>query len=288
MIHGRSEDRARALQEELGDATAYVLGDVGDPAVCELAVRETVDRFGAIHCISNNAALTWRATLAETDAETFDRMIAVNLRAPILVIRAAQPHFLQQGFGTVVNIGSVNALCGQPNLLPYSAAKGGLATATRNMANALADNRIRVNQLNVGWVTSPNEIALQQSEGHADRLGEASTRNLRTDGPSAGSGRGGGARGVLAVGPVGPGQRLRVRAGAVFGHRPFQRKPIAQHMIGPCCSRAPRLESRLVRISAFSVAAIYATLCRCGDGPAATDAVPVAILDDRDFGRRHA
>ena len=165
MIHGRSEDRARALQEELGDAAAYVLGDVGDPAVCELAVRETVDRFGAIHCISNNAALTWRATLAETDAETFDRMIAVNLRAPILVIRAAQSHFLQQGFGTVVNIGSVNALCGQPNLLPYSAAKGGLATATRNMANALADNRIRVNQLNVGWVTSPNEIALQQSEG---------------------------------------------------------------------------------------------------------------------------
>lgn len=165
MIHGRDEERARALQEELGDAAGYVLGDVGDPAVCEKLVAVTVERFGSIHGINNNAALTWRATIEETDADTFDRMISVVLRAPILIIRAALPHFREQGFGTVVNIGSVNALCGQPNLLPYSAAKGGLATATRNMANALAHEHIRVNQLNVGWVTSPNEIALQQSEG---------------------------------------------------------------------------------------------------------------------------
>jgi NAD(P)-dependent dehydrogenase (short-subunit alcohol dehydrogenase family) len=165
MIHGRNEERARALQHDLGDETAYVLGDLGEPEVCELAVSETVGTFGAIDAIANNAALTWRATLEETDADTFDRMIAVNLRAPILVIRAAMPHFLEQGYGTVVNIGSVNALCGQPNLLPYSAAKGGLATATRNMANGLARQRIRVNQLNCGWVASPNEIALQQSEG---------------------------------------------------------------------------------------------------------------------------
>ena len=168
MIHGRNEERARALQEELGDACAYVLGDVSDPGVCELVVSETVDRLGAIHGIVNNAAFTWRATIDETDAETFDRMIAVDLRAPILIIRAAMQHFRKQGFGTVVNIGSVNAVCGQPNLLPYSAAKGGLATATRNMANALAREHIRVNQLNVGWVTSDNEIALQISEGRPE------------------------------------------------------------------------------------------------------------------------
>ena len=165
MIHGRDEDRARALAADLGDAASYVLGDVGDPAVCEGVVDETVKQFGAIDGVVNNAALTWRSTLEQTDAETFDRMIGVNLRAPLLIIRSALPHFLEQGGGTVVNIGSVNALAGQANLLPYSASKGGLATMTRNLANALAPKHIRVNQLNVGWVTTPNEIRLKQSEG---------------------------------------------------------------------------------------------------------------------------
>lgn len=165
MIHGRNEERANALSSELGDAAAYVIGDVGEPEVCERIVHETVERFGTIHGIVNNAALTWRSTLEETDAATFDRMIAVNLRAPMLIIRAALPHFLEQGGGAIVNIGSVNALAGQANLVPYSAAKGGLATLTRNLANGYAAKRIRVNQLNVGWVASPNEIALKQSEG---------------------------------------------------------------------------------------------------------------------------
>ena len=138
MIHGRDEARAKALSNGLGNAASYVLGDVGDPAVCGRVVQATVDAFGAIHGVVNNAALTWRSTLEETDAETFDRMIAVNLRAPMLIIRAAVPHFRRQGGGSVVNIGSVNALAGQANLLPYSAAKGGLATMSRNLANALA------------------------------------------------------------------------------------------------------------------------------------------------------
>jgi NAD(P)-dependent dehydrogenase (short-subunit alcohol dehydrogenase family) len=113
----------------------------------------------------NNAAVTTRSTLESTDAATFDRIIAINLRAPLLLVRAAVSHFRAQGGGVVVNIGSVNALAGEPNLLAYSASKGGLMTATRNLANALATEKIRVNQLNLGWVTTPNEIALKIREG---------------------------------------------------------------------------------------------------------------------------
>ncbi len=165
MVQGRDGERAKAVAADIGDQAAYTLGDLGDPSVCEQIVADTISHFGRIDGIVNNAALTWRARLEETDAETFDRMIAVNLRAPILIVRAALPTFIEQGQGTVVNIGSVNALCGQSNLLPYSAAKGGLATATRNMANALAEKKIRVNQLNCGWIATPNEIALKQTEG---------------------------------------------------------------------------------------------------------------------------
>ncbi len=165
MVHGRNAERARAVAEDLGDAAAYVVGDVADPTFCERVVQATVEHFGRIDGLVNNAALTTRATLEESDAGMIDTILAVNLRAPLLTARAAVPHFRAQGGGVLVNIGSINALSGAPNLLPYSAAKGGLQTASRNLANALATEKIRVIHLNVGWVTSPNEIALKQSEG---------------------------------------------------------------------------------------------------------------------------
>lgn len=165
MIHGRREQAAKALAEELGEMASYVVGDVAEPEVCERIVAATVSAFGRIDGVANNAALTARSTLEETDAATFDRHYHTNLRAPLLIIREAVPHFRSQGEGSIVNIGSVNAWSGQADLLPYSASKGGLQTMTRNLANGLAEERIRVNQLNVGWCTSPNEIALKISEG---------------------------------------------------------------------------------------------------------------------------
>lgn len=165
MIHGRREDAARALAQELGARASFVVGDVVDPEVCTRIVETTVATFGRIDAVANNAARTSRATLDETDAETFDQHYHTNLRAPLLIIRQAVRHFRNQGEGTVVNIGSINAWSGQADLLPYSASKGGLQTLTRNLANGLAAERIRVNQLNVGWCTSPNEIALKIAEG---------------------------------------------------------------------------------------------------------------------------
>lgn len=165
MIHGRRKHAAQELARELGAKARFVVGDVADSDVCERIVDATVAEFGKIDGLVNNAARTTRATLNETDADIFDQHYHTNLRAPLLIIRQAVPHFLKQGEGVVVNIGSVNAWSGQADLLPYSASKGGLQTMTRNLANGLAKENIRVNQLNVGWCTSPNEIALKISEG---------------------------------------------------------------------------------------------------------------------------
>lgn len=165
MIHGRDEERAQVVATDLGDKSAYYLGDIADPQTCEDLITKTVERFGRVDAVVNNAALTTRSNLEGTDAEVFDRIVAVNLRAPLLIIRAAVPEFGRQGGGAIVNIGSVNGLSGEPNLLAYSVAKGGLITLTRNLANTLATQKIRVNQLSVGWVTTPNEIALKQREG---------------------------------------------------------------------------------------------------------------------------
>jgi NAD(P)-dependent dehydrogenase (short-subunit alcohol dehydrogenase family) len=164
-VHGLEEELAQRVCDDLGDAAHHMIADLAAPEHCAALVSATVAHFGQLDAVVNNAAVTTRSTLESTDAATFDQIIAVNLRAPLLIIRAAAPYFRKQGGGVVLNIGSVNALAGEPNLLAYSVSKGGLATATRNLANALATERIRVNQLNLGWVATPNEIALKIGEG---------------------------------------------------------------------------------------------------------------------------
>ncbi len=165
MVHGRDETRAKQVAAAIGDPKAYVIADLDDPNVGKKLVQATLDHFGALDGIINNAALTTRSTIETTDVAFFDRMMAVNARAPMLVIQAAYPHFKQQHRGVVVNVGSINGLCGQPNLLAYSMSKGALATMSRNLANALAIDGLRINHINVGWVASPNEIVLKQTEG---------------------------------------------------------------------------------------------------------------------------
>jgi NAD(P)-dependent dehydrogenase (short-subunit alcohol dehydrogenase family) len=91
--------------------------------------------------------------------------MAINVRAPMLLIQAALPYFDTQRAGAVVNIGSINAYCGERNQLVYSISKGALMTLTRNLADALGRRRIRINHFNVGWVLSKNEYELKMRDG---------------------------------------------------------------------------------------------------------------------------
>ncbi|MCB0131810.1 MAG: SDR family NAD(P)-dependent oxidoreductase, partial [Caldilineaceae bacterium] len=138
MVHGRDEARAQALCAQLGDRSAYVIADLAHPDGPGDLVRATVAHFGTLDAVVNNAAVTTRSNLDTTDAALFDWIVAINLRAPMLVIQAAVEEFRRRGAGVVLNVGSINALAGEPNLLAYSAAKGGLQTMSRNLANALA------------------------------------------------------------------------------------------------------------------------------------------------------
>jgi len=156
MMHGRDARRASRLARELGRRVRISLGNLAEPAACDRLIRATIRAFGRLDGLVNNAAVTTRSDLETTDAPTFDRIIAINLRAPLLLIRAALPHFRRQGNGVVVNIGSVNALCGENQLLAYSVAKGGLMTLTRNLADAHVKENIRFNQQSCGMQVSPD------------------------------------------------------------------------------------------------------------------------------------
>src|SRR5579862_3117232 len=97
MIHGQSRGVAEKLASEFGDCAAFVVGELEDPRVPEELIDQTVAHFGRIDGLVNNAAVMARGGIEETDADEFDRTVAINLKAPFFLIRAALPRFRRQG-----------------------------------------------------------------------------------------------------------------------------------------------------------------------------------------------
>jgi len=165
LVHGRDRERGQKLVDELGRGKAALHVDqLDDPGAAPRTVAAAVKAFGKVDGIVNNAAWIVRSNLETTDAALFDKCMAINVRAPMLLIKAAMPH-LKQSQGAVLNIGSINGFCGEANQLAYSISKGALITMSRNLADALGRDKVRVNHFNVGWVLSPNEYKLKISEG---------------------------------------------------------------------------------------------------------------------------
>lgn len=164
LVHGRDRHRGQEFVATLGPAAALCCNDLAHPQSPAELVAAAVGAFGRLDALVNNAANTARSNLLTTDAAFFDRMMATNVRAPLLLIQAALPH-LKQSHGCVLNIGSINAWCGEANLLAYSISKGALMTLSRNLADALGPDHVRVNHFNVGWVLTDNEYKLKISDG---------------------------------------------------------------------------------------------------------------------------
>jgi NAD(P)-dependent dehydrogenase (short-subunit alcohol dehydrogenase family) len=168
VIHGLEEDLVADVVAGLGPAAVGHVEELttdGCPSrLVDLAVRS----FGRLDAVVNNAAIVASGDLHATDTALFDRVMAVNALVPLLVIQASLPH-LRAVRGCVLNIGSVNAHCGESGLLAYSMSKGALMTLTRNLGDVLmrADG-VRVNQLNPGWVLTENEIRRKRSHGLPD------------------------------------------------------------------------------------------------------------------------
>lgn len=164
LIHGRDRDRAEEVAGELGERAAVHLDSLDDPEAPARIVEAAVAAFGKLDGLVNNAAVVTRNDIESTDAEFFDWMIAINTRAPMLLVKAALPH-LRKTKGAVLNIGSVNAYSGEGNLLVYSMSKGALMTMSRNLADYLGPEQVRVNHFNVGWVLTDNEYKQKLEDG---------------------------------------------------------------------------------------------------------------------------
>ena len=166
---GRNQDKgkavAAAISEETGVPVHFVRADLSSVEDCRNVLAETDSVFGKVHILVNAGALTDRGTILDTSPELFDDMFATNVRAPFFLMQEAIKLMIRDDIeGAICNIGSTSALTGQPFISAYCSSKGALATLTRNTAFAIMKNRIRVNQLNIGWMSSDHERELQAAE----------------------------------------------------------------------------------------------------------------------------
>jgi 3-oxoacyl-[acyl-carrier protein] reductase len=181
-VHARDLARAAAVADRLGDRALAVGGDLALEGVPAAIVRRTVERFGRVDVLVNNAALPLTTRFEQIGAEEWRRALEVNLTAPFLLIQAAVPHMKAQGYGRVVNISStagrmVSTLGGAH----YTASKTGLLGLTRAAAKELGKYGITVNAVCPGMIdteltresASPERLASLAQGFPVPRLGTA-------------------------------------------------------------------------------------------------------------------
>jgi NAD(P)-dependent dehydrogenase (short-subunit alcohol dehydrogenase family) len=170
--------------EHGANSVTSAVADVSDETSVKALVAATIERFGKIDVLVNNAALY--APLQETkcteiDAELWDNVMAVNLRGPFLMVKHVAPHMIAQGYGKIINIGSGTAFRGIPWMLHYVTSKGGITGFTRALARELGEHGIRVNTLAPGFTLSDSVVS--ENPGHVKTARDRAlqSRALRRD-----------------------------------------------------------------------------------------------------------
>jgi NAD(P)-dependent dehydrogenase (short-subunit alcohol dehydrogenase family) len=130
---------------EAGGQALYVRGDVADAVDCEGAVQQTLDAYGRLDVLFNNAGIIRRATVLEISEEEWDRVMAINVKSIVLMSRHAIPAMTKVGGGSIVNTASGWGLVGGPRAVAYCASKGAVVQITRAMAIDHGPDGIRVN-----------------------------------------------------------------------------------------------------------------------------------------------
>jgi NAD(P)-dependent dehydrogenase (short-subunit alcohol dehydrogenase family) len=169
-ITGRNAARGATVVEKLrglGARAHFVAADLADAGAVAGIVAQAEAALGLMDGLVNAAGLTDRGTILDTSVELWDRLFAINVRAPFQLTQAVARRLQAAGRpGAVVNVITMSSHGGQPFLTGYSSSKGALATLTKNTALGLRPLRIRVNGINMGWADTPGEHAIQQKDGN--------------------------------------------------------------------------------------------------------------------------
>lgn len=163
-------DTAEATAAEIGDAAVAVAADVSDPAAVRAYTDDTVERWGGLHVVFNNAGVNLPGIFHEASDEVVDRTLAVNVKGPLYGCRYAIPHMLRGGGGSLINTSSVNGIVAEPFLAIYATSKGGIIMLSKGIALDYAKQGIRCNAIAPGWVDTPVNYAHAEMLGGLDKV----------------------------------------------------------------------------------------------------------------------
>ena len=169
VIHGLEQDLGEEVLAEIGiEHAVFHQEDITSETCPDNLVNLAVKTFGKIDAVVNNAALVIASDIHNTDRAFFQKVLDINTIAPFLLIQKALPELIKSK-GCVLNIGSINAWSGEPNLLAYSVSKGAIMTLTGNLGDSLMrEYGVRVNQINPGWVLTERETERKKLHGLSD------------------------------------------------------------------------------------------------------------------------
>jgi NAD(P)-dependent dehydrogenase (short-subunit alcohol dehydrogenase family) len=152
-VTGRRAGPIEAVAAEVGGLA--VAGDTSDPAHVDRAVADTVDRFGALDVVVANAAVALGGSVDDPDDVAWRATLDVNVTGAMLLVRAALPHLVARGGGSIVLVSSISGVVAAPESAAYIASKSALIGLAKSIAVDHGPNRIRANAVCPGWVKTP-------------------------------------------------------------------------------------------------------------------------------------
>ncbi|TDP58432.1 3-oxoacyl-[acyl-carrier-protein] reductase [Aminicella lysinilytica] len=156
-----AEETARACRQ-VGAGTLVVRGDVSCPEDCKHIVDETLENFGTVHVLVNNAGITRDGLLAMMKPEDFDAVIDTNLKGAFLMMKAVARPMMKNRYGRIINMASVTGLMGNAGQVNYSASKAGVIGMTRSFAREIAARGITVNAVAPGFIDTDMTRAMAE------------------------------------------------------------------------------------------------------------------------------
>lgn len=174
VISSRKQEAVEAVAASLraaGQEATAVAAHVGDAAALRHLVNTACERYGGIDILVNNAATNpVYGPLLATDDAVFDKILSVNLKAPLELARLAHPHLARRGGGSIINVSSIGGLSPEPGPGLYSVSKAALLSLTKVMAREWASDGIRVNALCPGLLQTKFSAAMWQDEATLQRF----------------------------------------------------------------------------------------------------------------------
>ncbi|MFL5751423.1 MAG: SDR family NAD(P)-dependent oxidoreductase, partial [Chloroflexota bacterium] len=164
-----NREAVEATAAEIGGAAYATAADVADAAQVRAYTDATVERWGELHAVFNNAGVNIPGVFHEVPDDVIDRTLNVNVKGCIYGCRYAIPHMLRGGGGSLINTSSVNGLVAEPFLAVYATSKGAIVMLSKGIALDYAKQNIRCNAIAPGWVDTPINYA------HAEMLGGIDT-----------------------------------------------------------------------------------------------------------------